>query len=151
MAAAAVQSAPIFDGQPRVQLEQHEEHRVPKHDVTACLNFYQPNADGSPPPPTYVDRPETYQQQRDTHQIIVKDIAGDEDQYSLDRNGFQVYQRAAAERDFTDEEQIKSGYYAETEQLLKDVTGADRIFIFDHTIRRAPAGSTGDRLNRAPV
>lgn len=30
-------------------------------------------------------------------------------------------------------------------------TGADRIFIFDHTIRRAPAGSTGDKLNRAPV
>ncbi len=33
----------------------------------------------------------------------------------------------------------------------RDRTGADRVFIFDHTIRRAPAGSKGDKLNRAPV
>lgn len=121
MAAAAVQSAPVISTQPRVEFDHQAQRRVPKHDVNASLNFYEPNADGSPPPPTYVDKPETYRQQRDTHQILIKDVAGEEDKYSLDRNGFQVYQRAAAERDFLDDDQIKAGYYAETEQLLKDV------------------------------
>ncbi|KAM3514408.1 hypothetical protein MY11210_001962 [Beauveria gryllotalpidicola] len=152
MAAAAVQSAPIINTQPRVQIGGHQaDSRVPNHDVTANLNFYLDNADGSPPPPTYVDKPETYQQQKDTHPVLIKDIAGHEDKYTLDRNGFQVVQRAVTERDFVDEEQIKSGYYAETEKLLKDVTGADRVFIFDHTIRRrVPAGTKLDKTAAAP-
>lgn len=62
------------------------------------------------------------------------------------------------EKDFLDDGKIKAEYYPEVEQLLKDVsvsvlfeqhvaailrylgsTGASRVFIFDHTIRRAPA------------
>lgn len=121
MAAAAVQSAPIINTQPRVQIAHQADSRVPKHDVTANLNFYLDSADGSPPPPTYVDKPETYQQKKDTHPVLIKDIAGEEDKYTLDRNGFQVFQRAVTERDFVDDEQIKAGYYAETEKLLKDV------------------------------
>ncbi|KAF7574047.1 hypothetical protein PtrSN002B_011818 [Pyrenophora tritici-repentis] len=31
---------------------------------------------------------------------------------------------------------IKSRYYPETEQLLKDVTGASRVHVFNHAIRR---------------
>ncbi|KAM3443633.1 hypothetical protein MY4824_000519 [Beauveria thailandica] len=152
MAAAAVQSAPVINTQPRVQIaHQAQDSRVPHHDVVANLNFYLDSADGSPPPPTYVDKPETYQQKKDTHQVLVRDIAGDEDKYTLDRNGFQVFQRAVTERDFVDDEQIKSGYYAETEKLLKDVTGADRVFIFDHTIRRVPAGTRLDKTARPPV
>jgi len=42
------------------------------------------------------------------------------------------------EKDFIDEDQIKTKYYAETEELLKKVTGASKVFIFDHTIRREP-------------
>ncbi|ATY63572.1 hypothetical protein A9K55_007806 [Cordyceps militaris] len=176
MAAAAVQSAaPIIDTHSRVHTAPQTEPRVPRHDVTTTLNFYLPNADGSPPPPTYVGKPESYQQQRDTHPVVIKDIAGDEDAYTLDRNGFQVVQRGVTERDFVDDDQIQAGYYAETEQLLKDVyvvadrapklpapftasfplthnsTGADRIFIFDHTIRRVPAGTKLDATARPPV
>jgi hypothetical protein len=61
------------------------------------------------------------------------------------------------EKDFLDNEKIKAEYYPEIEQLLKDrlvltpfeqrisfiltspfSTGATRVLIFDHTIRRAP-------------
>ena len=39
------------------------------------------------------------------------------------------------ETEFVDEERIKSVYYKEVEELLKKVTGAKRVVIFDHTIR----------------
>ncbi|KAJ4319050.1 hypothetical protein N0V94_004101 [Neodidymelliopsis sp. IMI 364377] len=90
------------------------------HNVQTALNYHKPNEDGSPPHPTYVDRPETYDRPVDTHPVIVKDVRGREDQFSLDVNGFEFFKHASAEKDFLDEEQIKNLYYKETEQLLKD-------------------------------
>lgn len=54
-------------------------------------------------------------------QVEVTDISGNEDKYTLDGNGFQIVQHESKEKDFLDEERIKSIYYPETEQLLKDV------------------------------
>jgi hypothetical protein len=52
--------------------------------------------------------------------VTVRDITGDENKYTLDSHGFQIYNHTANEKDFVDDEQIKSGYYKEVEQLLKD-------------------------------
>ncbi|KAF2848300.1 hypothetical protein T440DRAFT_537041 [Plenodomus tracheiphilus IPT5] len=88
----------------------------------------------------------------EVHPVTVQDIRGREKDFTLDKNGFEIYRHTAQEKDFIDEEQIKSVYYAETEQLLKEATGASRIFIFDHTIRRqAPGHSQTDRTLRGPV
>jgi hypothetical protein len=74
------------------------------------------------------------------------------------------------EKDFLDDEKIKAEYYPEIKQLLKDrlvqilwdvkialilislgSTGATRVFIFDHTIRRAPTDvRDGARQLRGP-
>ena len=89
-------------------------------DVHTVLHYYKPNADGSPPHPTYTDRPETYERPFEVHPATVRDVRGSENKYTLDGNGFQFYRHSAQEKDFLDDEQIKSGYYAETEQLLKD-------------------------------
>jgi hypothetical protein len=89
--------------------------------------------------------------------VIVKDISGEESKYTLDSHGFQIYRHASKEKEFVDDEKIKAEYYPETEQLLKEVyvnhmshhplhlqadlsnsTGAVRVYIFDHTIRRQP-------------
>lgn len=94
---------------------------VPKHDVETTLNYFKANEDGSPPHPTYVDRPETYDRPVEPHTVTVKDLAGEEDQYTLDKNGFQFHKQSAAEKDFLDEEHIKAVYYPETEKLLKEV------------------------------
>ncbi|KAH8712091.1 amino acid permease-domain-containing protein [Phaeosphaeriaceae sp. PMI808] len=108
--------------------------------------------DGSPPHPTYTDRPETYERVPEVHNVTIQDVAGKESEYTLDKNGFEIHKHTANEKDFLDDAQIKNGYYAETEQLLKDVTGASRVFIFDHTIRRQPTSQdTGDRTLRGPV
>lgn len=107
-----------------------------KHDVLTTMNYYLAASDGSPPAPQYVDRPETYERPVFPLQVTVHDITGNEDKYTLDGNGFQIVKHESGEKEFLDDEKIKREYYAETEQLLKGVTGATKIFIFDHTIRR---------------
>ena len=89
-------------------------------DVDTVLHYYKPNEDGSPPHPTYVDRPETYERPFEVHPVTVHDVAGREADYSLDKNGFQFYRHTSIEKDFIDDAQIKAQYYPETEQLLKD-------------------------------
>lgn len=91
------------------------------HDVITVLNYHKENEDGSPPHPTYVDRPETYDRPFESHSATVRDVNGHQDDYSLDGNGFQFHRHTVNEKDFLDDEQIKQGYYRETEQLLKDV------------------------------
>ncbi|KXH67268.1 methionine permease [Colletotrichum salicis] len=145
MATAEVQNVLIS---PALDFPQHTQRHSAKglHEsdkrhkgVQATLNYHKDNEDGSPPHPTYVDRPET-------------DLTGDEERFSLDRNGFQIHRSQSTEKQFQDDDQIKSSYYAEVEELLKDVTGASRVFIFDHTIRRQPPGSaTRGRAARGPV
>ncbi|KAI0008317.1 hypothetical protein F4779DRAFT_587758 [Xylariaceae sp. FL0662B] len=109
------------------------------HDVDAALNYFKDAEDGSPPQPTYVGRPETYDRPVETHTVHITDVTGRESEYTLDGNGFQYVRHTAQEKDFLDDDHIRAVYYPETEQLLKDVTGASKIFIFDHTIRRQPA------------
>ncbi|KAK1750128.1 amino acid permease-domain-containing protein [Echria macrotheca] len=107
-----------------------------KHHVNTVLNYYLEAEDGSPPPPTYVDQPQTYFRPTKPLNVTVHDVTGDEANYNLDNHGFQIYKHESREKEFVDDEKIKAEYYPETEQLLKDATGASRIFIFDHTIRR---------------
>lgn len=89
-------------------------------DVQTVLHYHKPNEDGSPPHPTYVDRPETYERPFERHPVTVRDVRGREKDYTLDGNGFQIYKHTANEKVFLDDAKIKAGYYAETEQLLKD-------------------------------
>ncbi|EHK23750.1 uncharacterized protein TRIVIDRAFT_55809 [Trichoderma virens Gv29-8] len=123
---------------------------IPKHDVNTILNFFKDNEDGSPPEPSYVGKPETFiNRPIASHQVTINDIAGEEDKYTLDKSGFQIHRHTSIEKDFLDDEQIKASYYPETEQLLKDVTGASKIFIFDHTIRRHNPDDTAAAANAA--
>jgi hypothetical protein len=63
---------------------------------------------------------------------------------SLDVHGVAVARHRSAVRDFWDEAQTLALGHPETAQLVKDVTGASRVVVFDHTLRRRDAG-TADR------
>jgi hypothetical protein len=67
-------------------------------------------------------------------------VRGKEGDFTLDNNAFEALPNIPSQmsyEDWTDEETIKRVYYPEVEQLLLDrVPGANRIFLFDHTIRR---------------
>jgi len=139
MATAAVQqplSAPTHDPQ-TLEFSSVPSKNAP-HDVKTVLHYLKPNADGSPPKPTIADRPETIPP-LEAHPVTIHDVRGNEDAYTLDKNGFQFYKHTSKEKEFpSDEYVVSSGYFGEMEEFLKDTLGASRVFIFDHTIRRPP-------------
>jgi hypothetical protein len=54
--------------------------------------------------------------------------------------------------DFYNDDEIKRVYYPEAERLIKAATGADRVFVFDHTVRRRVEGAADRDGNlRQPV
>ena len=87
--------------------------------ITSTFNYYLPNADGSPPHPSYVSKPETYFRPADARVLPVHDIRGQEAAFSLDGQGFQIVRHEAKEKTFVNDQEIESGYYAEVEELLK--------------------------------
>ena len=73
------------------------------------------------------------------------------DGLSLDREGFAIVPHATRAKDLSDDDEVRAVYYAEVEQLLKQATGANRVVIFDHTIRSAALAGTGRKGIREPV
>jgi hypothetical protein len=70
---------------------------------------------------------------------------------SLDREGFAIVPHVTKSSDLSDDAEVKAVYYPEVEQLVKQATGANRVLIFDHTIRSAPLAGTGRKGIREPV
>jgi hypothetical protein len=56
----------------------------------------------------------------DGRQVLVRDIRGEECNYSLDKNGFQVMKHSVQTEAFQDPETIKSIYYPAIVKLLKE-------------------------------
>jgi hypothetical protein len=70
---------------------------------------------------------------------------------SLDEQGFQFHVQETAVTDFYDERQIVDVYYPELEKLLMKITGAEKVLIFDHTIRSIPKIRDGVKGVREPT
>ncbi len=70
---------------------------------------------------------------------------------SLDTNGFVLTEHRSAVRDFYDPDEVKSVYYPEVERLLKQVTGAERVVIFDHIVRNPLLAERGEKGARSPA
>ena len=83
------------------------------------------------------------------HRVTVHDARPMAHDLSLDREGFELVDHRSAQRDFYDEDELRRVYYPEAERLVAQYTGASRVIIFDHTIRRREWG-TMDRAAGAP-
>jgi hypothetical protein len=73
------------------------------------------------------------------------------DQLSLDANGFMLTPHETAVMDFYDPDEVKSVYYPEVERLLKRVTGAERVLVFDHIVRNPVLAERGEKGAREPA
>jgi len=60
---------------------------------------------------------------------------------TLETMGFQLEYWPTGVEDFEDQDQITSRYYAEMRELVKLSTGANKVFVFDHTVRSSEAKS----------
>lgn len=121
--------------------------------VRATLNYLRPSKERpyiytfEPPPGT----PPRTGEEDSVKGIPIRDgrpIARD---LSLDREGFLLLRHETKVADLYDEAALKSIYYPELEQLLKDVTGAEKAVVFDHTFRSRRSEDERKKGMREPV
>ena len=70
---------------------------------------------------------------------------------SFEKNGFVLVPAPTKVQSFFDRHELESVYYREAEQLIKDVSGATRVVIFDHTLRSGDEAEREEKLVREPV
>ena len=71
----------------------------------------------------------------ETRRVEVRDMRRVAGRLSLDREGFLLVRHETAVADLYDDAAIAGVYDRELEALLTEVTGADRVAVFDHTRR----------------
>jgi len=118
--------------------------------VTAELNYLAPLAGR---PRTYTYEPPAGEPRSNVvpepHHLPIHNARALGGIVSLDSAGFALVTHQSRVRDFYDEDQVKKIYYPEVEQILKGLTGANRVFIFDHTVRKRVEGAP-DRRDDGP-
>jgi hypothetical protein len=85
----------------------------------------------------------------ETHAVEIHSARPVADEISLDREGFGVLRYQSDVHDFWDEDELRRVYYPEVQRVLTEATGASKVFIFDHTLRRRVLG-VDDRAPGAP-
>ena len=73
------------------------------------------------------------------------------DRLSLEREGFVLVQHDTRVTNFYDEDEVRSVYYKETEALVKQISGAKRVLVFDHTLRAADSATREANQVSSPV
>src|SRR3954467_2996440 len=76
----------------------------------------------------------------ESHKLPIHDMRPIAANASLDREGFALLTAPTAADNLYDEEELRRTYYPEAERIVAEVTGANRVVIFDHTIRRRERG-----------
>ena len=109
--------------------------------VRATLNYSVDN--GAPPdyyfyepdPGTKLNPPGT-----DPREVSIHDGWSIADRLSADREGFEIHAFGARFDQFDDDASVKAVFYAQVVAFVKQHSGARRVEVFDHTIRkRLPA------------
>ncbi len=124
----------------------------PAEFIEAKLNYI---VDNGIKPVQYIDRPEdddktiaaTYEQ------ITCKIYNGRpiRDTFSLATHGFAFVDHHTKVKNFLNEQEVKSVYYPETAELVKQHSGATDVLVFDHTIRFADKEDREANAVRPPV
>lgn len=79
------------------------------------------------------------------HRVPIFDARSIADDFSLDRQGFVLTRGPEQVSDFYDDDEVRRLYYPAAEDFLKATLKADRVFIFDHTVRKRVEGAADIR------
>jgi len=113
----------------------------PTRSVRAALNY---TVDNGIPPDYWFYEPDPSVQKNppgtDVREMEIHDGWPQVAQFSLDREGFELHPFEGRFDQFDDDASITSQFYAQVIEHVKRHTGARRVVVFDHTIRkRLPA------------
>jgi len=114
--------------------------------VTAELNYLKPTSakprtyalDPPPGEPKSTNLPEP-------HFVPIFNGRKIANTFSLDREGFALVRHPTAVKDFYDENEIRRIYYPAAEAFIRASLKADRVVLFDHTVRRRVEGAADIR------
>src|SRR5215475_4245156 len=119
--------------------------------VTAELNYLAPT---SGKPRTYTFDPPPGEPKStalpEAHTVPIFDARPIAPNLSLDREGFALVRHPTIVKNFYDDQEIRKVYYPAVEAFLRATLNADRVFIFDHTVRRRVEGADDVRGGAAP-
>ena len=105
--------------------------------VTGTLSYVIPPS-GKPhsyqyePPPGVPRLSAAYEQRR----MVIRNLRPIASKLTLDGEGFRLIAHESRVRDFFDDAEIRASHYPEVESLVATATGAQRVVVFDHTVRR---------------
>lgn len=122
-------------------------------EVAASLNYVVPDGRlyryNFEPPPGAAETNARYQ----PNPVLIHNLRPLASSLSLDIQGFELRTHQSTVQDFYAEDELKRVYYPEAEALLKAATGAQRVLVFDHTIRRRPSAAPNPAVGvpREPV
>ncbi len=110
--------------------------------IEATLNYLTPMSERPRnytfDPPPGIPRSNT---EHEAHTVTIHDVRPVATNITLDREGFAVLHQQSAVHDFWDEDEVRRTYYPEAERVIAEATGASKVFIFDHTLRRRVKGA----------
>ena len=110
--------------------------------VTAELNYLAPT---SGKPRTYAFDPPPGEPKTtalpEPHQVPIFDARLIASSISLDREGFALVRHPTAVKNFVDDREVTTVYYPAAEAFIRATLKADRVFIFDHTVRKRVEGA----------
>lgn len=113
--------------------------------IEAPLNFLAA-IDGKPA--RYIDPPadgnHAFAAKDDVKVTPVRDARPILGSLSLDVQGFAVLTAPSRLADFHDAKRVRDVYYPETEELVREATGALHVIAFDHNVRHGNAGQLRD-------
>jgi hypothetical protein len=122
-------------------------------DVEAALTFIRPSATKpvfhssaitGGAPKVFFDT--------ERHAMLIQDVRPLASELSLDHEGFELRRHRTAALDLYDDATVENVYYPEIEALLRGVTGASRVIIFDATRRSdGGAGASNPDGRRGPA
>ena len=114
---------------------------TPTPPVRATLNY---SVDNGIPPDYYFYEPDPSVKVNppgtDPHEMTIEDGWPLADRLSADREGFEIHPFGGRFDQFDDDASVKAAFYEQVVAFVKQNTGARRVEVFDHTIRkRLPA------------
>jgi hypothetical protein len=89
--------------------------------------------------------------EHEVREMTIRDGRPLKDEFDLEVTGFEFVEHETKVHDFFDVEELKRVYYPEVEALIKRVSGASRVVVFDHTLRSGDEAEREAKLVREPV
>lgn len=71
--------------------------------------------------------------ERQEHEVTLENVRGKEAEYTLDNCGFQFSKHKSSHTTFLNDDDVVKEYYPESVDLIKKLTGASRVELFDHS------------------